>query len=74
MNFSVILLNTIYSIIGGVLTIIFMKFSYKMLDKITPFDTSEELKKGNRAVGSAVMGIFIGVGVAMGLVIGMALN
>lgn len=74
MNFSVIILNTLYSLIGGILTILFMRIAYKMLDKITPFDTSEELKKGNRAVGSAVMGIFIGVGTAMGLVIGMALN
>jgi uncharacterized membrane protein YjfL (UPF0719 family) len=74
MDFSIILLNTIYSIIGGALTIVFMRIAYKMLDKMTSFDTGEELQKGNRAVGSAVMGIFIGVGVAMGLVIGMALN
>ena len=74
MNFSVIILNTVYSLIGGILTILFMRIAYLMLDKITPFDTSSELQKGNRAVGSAVMGIFIGVGTAMGLVIGLALN
>ena len=35
----------------------------------TPFDTSAELRKGNVAVGIVVGSIFIGVGVAIGLVI-----
>ena len=38
------------------------------------FSISEELGKGNTAIGMMVMGIFIGVGVAMGLVIGLGLN
>jgi uncharacterized membrane protein YjfL (UPF0719 family) len=51
-----------------------MYFGYKWLDYLTPFDTGEELKNGNRAVGQVVGSIFIGIGVAIGLVIGLGLN
>ena len=74
MQFLTILLNFIYAIIGGFVTIFFMWFGYKLFDKLTHFDTSEEIAKDNRAVGLVVMGIFIGVGVAIGLVVGMGLN
>ena len=74
MQFYAILLNFIYAIIGGFITIFFMCFGCKLFDKQTHFDTSEELAKDNRAVGLVVMGIFIGVGVAIRLVIGMGLN
>ena len=74
MNFSIILLNFIYAIAGGFITIFFMYLGYKIFDRITPFDTAEELKNGNRAVGAMVQGILIGIGIAIGLVIGMGLN
>jgi len=74
MNFSIILLNFIYAIIGGFITIFFMYLGYKIFDRITPFDTPEELKNGNRAVGAMVQGILIGIGIAIGLVIGLGLN
>ncbi len=74
MNFSIILLNFIYAIVGGFITIFFMYLGYKIFDRITPFDTAEELKSGNRAVGAMVQGILIGIGIAIGLVIGMGLN
>ena len=45
-----------------------------IFDRLTHFDTSEELAKDNRAVGLVVMGILIGIGVAIGLVIGLGLN
>jgi uncharacterized membrane protein YjfL (UPF0719 family) len=51
-----------------------MYFGYKMFDKFTDFNTSDELAKDNKAVGLVVLGIFIGVGVAIGLVIGLGLN
>ena len=41
---------------------------------MTPFDTSAELRKGNVAVGIVVGSIFVGAGIAIGLVIGMGLN
>jgi len=74
MKLTAMIVNLIYSIIGGVLTLLFMYFGYKWFDKFTKFDTSNELAKDNKAVGLVVMGIFIGIGVAVGLVIGLGLN
>jgi uncharacterized membrane protein YjfL (UPF0719 family) len=74
MQVEAIIANFVYAIIGGLLTLLFMYLGYKLFDKTTHFDTSEELAKDNRAVGLVVLGIFIGVGVAIGLVIGLGLN
>jgi len=74
MQFTAMIINFIYSIIGGILTLLFMYFGYKWFDTFTDFNTSNELAKDNRAVGLVVMGIFIGMGVAVGLVIGLGLN
>ena len=74
MQFTAMIANFIYSILGGILTLLFMYLGYKWFDKFTDFNTSNELAKDNRAVGLVVMGIFIGVGVAVGLVIGLGLN
>ena len=74
MQIEAIIANIIYSLIGGLLTLFFMYIGYKLFDKTTHFDTSEELAKDNRAVGLVVLGIFVGVGIAIGLVIGLGLN
>jgi uncharacterized membrane protein YjfL (UPF0719 family) len=74
MQLTAMIVNFIYSIIGGILTLIFMYFGFKWFDRFTSFNTSDELAKDNRAVGLVVMGIFIGVGIAIGLVIGLGLN
>lgn len=68
------IVNLVYSIIGGFLTLFFMYIGYKIFDKFTEFNTSKELAKDNRAVGMVVLGIFVGVGIAIGLVIGLGLN
>jgi uncharacterized membrane protein YjfL (UPF0719 family) len=68
------ILNFVYALFGGLMTLGIMALGFKMLDKFTDFDTSEELKKGNQAVGMTVAGIFIGIGFAVGLVIGMSVN
>ncbi|MCH8285508.1 DUF350 domain-containing protein [candidate division KSB1 bacterium] len=68
------LINFLYAILGGIVTISFMWVGYKIFDKLTDFNTAEELAKGNMAVGLVVLGIFLGVGIAIGLVIGMGLN
>jgi len=67
-------INFLYAIVGGIITLIFMALGYKLFDKMTPFDTAEELKDKNIAVGIVVGSIFIGLGIAVGLVIGMGLN
>ena len=57
-----IILNFLYVILGGVLTLLFMKLGCSMFNKIVNFNISDELGKGNVAVGLMVMGLFIGVG------------
>ncbi len=69
-----IVLNFLYAAMGGLLTLIFMGLGWKLFNYRMSFDISEQLHKGNIAVGLMVVGIFIGVGVAMGLVIGLGLN
>lgn len=73
-TFDPILLNFIYAIFGGLLTIFFMWFGCKVFSHIVNFSIPEELKNGNLAVGVMIMGIFIGIGTALGLVIGLGLN
>ncbi|MBW1805713.1 MAG: DUF350 domain-containing protein, partial [Deltaproteobacteria bacterium] len=48
MQLDAIIANFIYSIIGGFLTLLFMYIGYRLFDKTTNFDTSEELAKDNR--------------------------
>ncbi|MEA3276599.1 MAG: DUF350 domain-containing protein [Pseudomonadota bacterium] len=69
-----IVLNFLYAFLGGVMTLFFMWLGCKVFSHIVSFSIPEELSKGNQAVGLMIMGIFIGIGVALGLVIGMGLN
>jgi hypothetical protein len=69
-----VIFNFIYAILGGSLTMGFMWMGCKMFSHIVNFDISDELAKGNQAVGMMVMGIFIGIGISTGLVIGMGMN
>ncbi len=69
-----VLLNVVYAITGGVLTLAFMLAAWWILKILTPFDVNEQLRNGNKAVGMMVMGFLIGVGLATGLVIGLSMN
>ncbi len=69
-----IILNFIYVIFGGVLTLIFMKISCSVFNRMVNFNISDELGKGNVAVGLMIMGMFIGLGISLGLVIGLGLS
>ncbi len=73
-SYHPVILNLLYAFAGGVLTLIFMWVGWIMLGRLTSIQISQELKNGNTSVGMMVMGIFIGMGVAMGLVVGLALN
>jgi uncharacterized membrane protein YjfL (UPF0719 family) len=73
-NLDPILLNFLYASAGGFLTIFFMWFGCRVFSHIANFSIPDELAKGNMAVGMMVMGIFIGIGTALGLVIGLGLN
>ena len=74
MELSIIVINFVYAIMGAALTIVFMAVAFRVFNRLTPFDAHDELAKGNVAVGIVVGSIFVGVGVAMGLVIGLGLN
>ena len=74
MELSILLLNFVYALAGAGFTIAFMALGFKLFDGMTPFDTPAELAKGNVAVGIVVGSMFVGVGIAIGLVIGMGLN
>ncbi len=74
MEFTITLLNFAYALGGALLALFFMLIGYRLFDKITPFNTSRELAGGNVAVGIVIGSIFVGLGIAIGLVIGMGLN
>ena len=74
MELSIIFLNFLYALVGAACTVGFMVLGFKVFDRMTQFDTSAELTKGNIAVGIVVGSIFVGIAIAMGLVIGMGLN
>jgi hypothetical protein len=69
-----IVLNFVYAVLGGLLTLFFMWLGCKVFSHIVSFSIPDQLAQGNQAVGQMIMGIFIGIGMAMGLVIGLGLN
>jgi uncharacterized membrane protein YjfL (UPF0719 family) len=69
-----IILNTLYACMGGLLTLLFMWLGCKVFSHIVNFSIPDQLRQGNTAVGQMIMGMFIGIGTAMGLVIGLGLN
>ncbi len=69
-----IILNFVYVMHGDILTLFLMNISCTMFNKMVNFNISDELGKGNIAVGLMVMGIFIGLGISLGLVIGLGLS
>ncbi len=71
---GILIANFVYAVFGVILTLIFMLLGFKLFDRVTPFDTSKQLSDNNIAVGIVVGSIFIGLGIAIGLVIGMGLN
>jgi len=74
MEIAIVVSNFTYAILGALLTILFMVLGYKILDWITPFDTSKQLGEGNVAIGMVVGSMFVGLGIAVGLVVGLGLN
>jgi uncharacterized membrane protein YjfL (UPF0719 family) len=69
-----ILLNFLYALMGGLLTLFFMWLGCRIFNHLVTFDIGDELAKGNQAVGLWLMGVMIGIGTGLGLVIGMGLN
>lgn len=74
MEIAIVVSNFTYAILGALLTILFMVLGYKILDWLTPFDTSKQLGDGNIAIGIVIGSMFVGLGIAVGLVVGLGLN
>ncbi len=74
MEIAIVVANFVYAGLGAVLTIVFMLLGYKILNWITPFDTSKQLGEGNIAIGIVIGSMFVGLGIAVGLVVGLGLN
>jgi uncharacterized membrane protein YjfL (UPF0719 family) len=66
--------NFLYAIVGVCVGVISSVLTYRLINKTTKFDIPNELEKGNLAVGVVVSGIFIMIGLIVGLIIGMSLN
>jgi uncharacterized membrane protein YjfL (UPF0719 family) len=71
---EIVVANFSYAVLGALVTIVLMMLGYKVLDWLTPFDTSQQLGKNNVAVGIVVGAMFVGLGIAVGLVVGLGLN
>ena len=71
---STLFLNAIYAIVGVILGIVSALITYRLINSLMHFDIPNELEKGNLAVGVVVCGIFIMIGLIVGLIIGMSLN
>ncbi|VUX56095.1 conserved protein of unknown function [uncultured Woeseiaceae bacterium] len=74
MEIEIVVANFSYAVLGALVTIVLMMLGYKVLDWLTPFDTSTQLGKNNVAVGIVVGAMFVGLGIAVGLVVGLGLN
>ena len=70
---SYILAKFLYVIVGGITMLLLMTIGCSLFGKMCSFNISDELGKGNIAVGLMVMGLFIGIGIALGMVIGFGL-
>ncbi len=66
--------NFIYAVVGVLVGMAASISTYKLVNKTTRFDIPNELEKGNLAVGVVVSGIFVMIGLIVGLIIGMSLN
>jgi uncharacterized membrane protein YjfL (UPF0719 family) len=58
---------------GGWIAIFFMIIGYRFLAGMMAFDICRELLEKNPAVGMAVLGMFVGLGIMVGLVVGLSL-
>jgi uncharacterized membrane protein YjfL (UPF0719 family) len=69
-----IILNFVYAAVGGLMMILFNWMAARLFSNVMGFKIRDELARGNQAVGLAMMGIFIGMGIGFGLVIGLGMN
>lgn len=66
--------NMLYAILGAIVLIVACWIAGHVATKAFKFKISEQLREGNVAVGLAVLGIFMGLGIGLGLVISASMN
>ena len=71
---SMMVINTSYAAVCITLGLIAMVVGYKLFDRLTPFNTGEELKNENTAVAIFNGAIVLGVAICSGIIIGLACN
>lgn len=71
---SLMSINLIYAVISIMVGISAMSYAYKLFDKLIPGETGQKLIENPVALGVAVAGIMIGVGLLCGLIIGLSIN
>lgn len=72
--FRMLIVNTIYAVVCISLGIFAMWVGYTVFDKITFYNTADELKKGNIAVAVFQGAVVLGVSICSALIIGLAYN
>lgn len=70
----VMLTNFAYAILGTFFTIFAMYIGTKLLDKMTDFDTTKEIEKGNLGAAIVFGSLLIAIAIAISTVVGMSLN
>ncbi len=73
-GYAPIVANFVYAAMGGLMILIGAWLAYRLFLNVVGFNVRDELKRGNMAVGLAVLGIFLGNGIGFGLVVAYALN
>jgi|GEM_PF-3851701 len=71
---NIVFAEIIRIIYAGFMAIFFMIAGFRMISGLIAIDIAHELQEKNAAVGMVVMGMFICVGLAVGLSVGMALH
>jgi len=71
--FQTVLMNCGYLIFACIVMLSMFIIIYKIFDRFTKFDTSEQLKNNNISIGLLYCGLLIGMGIAIGLVVGFTL-
>lgn len=69
-----VVVNLIYAAMGGLLLLLGGWVTYRFSRLVLGFSIADELKAGNVAVGIAVAGLLLAVGIGLGLVVGLTLN
>lgn len=71
---DILTLNFLYAGLGSILGIILLLLTVFLLDMLMSLKIRRALKNGNAAVAIVTAGLFTGIGIMLGLILGMALN